>query len=303
MGTKLILPDFVLPSRVNQRWKYSGMDSIDLCLDQQHFLSYPHLVEYVYNSRGYRDQEWPDSLEELKNAVWCVGDSFTVGIGQPFDHIWPQVLSKKSNQRSINISMDGASNDWIARKVQRVIDTVSPKNIVIMWSYTHRREHPDIKMLDEQRIMLSDKTTYQEDYLHWKNLKEQIQTLNSHVIQTAIPDFVESSSPSLTQHWNAIRGSSWPECPTTLYELTHLPKNIKHELETIHNCYKTFEIFLSSPLGESLFDLDHQTVNRKMLPDDVIYIHKQLDRARDYHHFDLLTSEWVVEQVCSRLVL
>jgi hypothetical protein len=122
----VILPDFQLSSRANQQWQYSGIDTLEHCSNKQHFLSYPHLVEYVYNQRGFRDEEWPDSLDELKNAIWCVGDSFTVGIGQPFAHIWPQVLSKSLARRTINVSMDGASNDWIFRKACQIIDKINP---------------------------------------------------------------------------------------------------------------------------------------------------------------------------------
>jgi hypothetical protein len=55
MGATLILPDFILPSRVNQHWQYTGLDSEDQCLNPKHFKSYPHPVTYQYNSRGCRD--------------------------------------------------------------------------------------------------------------------------------------------------------------------------------------------------------------------------------------------------------
>jgi hypothetical protein len=36
--------------------------------------------------------------------------------------------------------MDGASNNWIARKAQQIIDTIGPKFLVAHWSYISRRE-------------------------------------------------------------------------------------------------------------------------------------------------------------------
>ena len=57
----MILPDFILPSRQNQVWDESGLDSYAACLDKKHFKSYPHKVEYRYNSRGFRDTEWPET--------------------------------------------------------------------------------------------------------------------------------------------------------------------------------------------------------------------------------------------------
>ena len=47
----MILPDFVLPSQVNQHWKYSGLDSPDLCLDKKHFNSYPYTGVIYYNNK------------------------------------------------------------------------------------------------------------------------------------------------------------------------------------------------------------------------------------------------------------
>ena len=79
----MILSDFSVPSRINARWEYSGNDNPDQALDKKHFREFNYPVEYCYNSRGYRDQEWP---ADLSNAIWCIGDSFTVGIGSPLGH-------------------------------------------------------------------------------------------------------------------------------------------------------------------------------------------------------------------------
>ena len=125
----MILSDFILPTRKNQIWSESGMDSRQLCLDQKHFDSYPYAIEYRYNSRGFRDDEWPSSMEELKKCIWCFGDSFTVGVGSPLSHTWVNILQNKSVLRCINISMDGASNDWIARKVVKVLEEIQPETL------------------------------------------------------------------------------------------------------------------------------------------------------------------------------
>ena len=136
----MILSDFILHSRVNAVWQFSGMDSIEECRDKKHFKNYPYKVEYVYNSRGFRDTEWPESLEELKNAIWCIGDSFTVGLGSPLEHTWPYLLQQQTGRRCINVSMDGTSNEWIARKGISLVNTISPDIVIAHWSYTNRRE-------------------------------------------------------------------------------------------------------------------------------------------------------------------
>ena len=74
----MILPSFVLPERGKQFQLTSGMDSEKSCLDPKHFYSYPYSVSYQFNSRGFRDNEWP---ADIHNSIWCFGDSFTVGLG------------------------------------------------------------------------------------------------------------------------------------------------------------------------------------------------------------------------------
>ena len=193
----MILPDFILPSRANRQWKYSGLDSLDLCLDKKHFFSYPHTVEYKYNSRGFRDQEWPTDINELKKAIWCVGDSFTVGLGSPLEHTWAYQLSQKLNKRTINVSMDGASNEWIARKVLQLYETISPELIVIQWSYAHRREHKNILLSDEDRRIYYCK---EELYQDADNIVSCIKTVADksklNIIHSFIPEFAYGEDKS-----------------------------------------------------------------------------------------------------------
>lgn len=114
-----------------------GMDSLKHCLDKQHFKDYSKPVSYVYNSRGFRDEDWP---KDLSDVVWCVGDSFTVGLGQPVSETWPQVLSKMIAKRCLNLGEDGASNDTICQRSIQIIKTYNPKYLIIMWSFFHRRQ-------------------------------------------------------------------------------------------------------------------------------------------------------------------
>ena len=302
MGTTVILPDFVLPSRVNQRWQYSGIDSIEHCLNKDHFQSYPYSIEYVYNSRGYRDAEWPDTLDELKRAIWCFGDSFTVGVGQALEHTWPQVLSKKLNRRIINVSMDGASNDWIYRKINRIIEIIDPMIIVVLWSYTHRTEHHCSDLDDEQRRLLTVCRSRDQDYLHWKNLSDQLKTAKNQIIQATIPGFHQGGSLKIDQHWDSIKGESWPCSPRTLSDLLNLPEYIKQELMLVHGCYEHFVSALSNDASvDSIIDQKHLMTIEK--DNRVIYIKHQIDSARDGHHFGPLTSEWFVDQLLTQLHL
>jgi hypothetical protein len=134
--------------RSNECSLYSGIDCYEHAVNKTHFLNYPYKISYNYNSRGFRDQEWPDCLEDLQNSIWCIGDSFTAGVGIPIEHTWPYLLNKATNVRTINVSLDGASNNWIARHAQTILTEIKPKFMVIHWSFSHRREMDLYQLID-----------------------------------------------------------------------------------------------------------------------------------------------------------
>lgn len=127
------LPTIGFHSLAHTTCEYSGIDSPELCVDKKHFNNWRSPITYHYNSRGFRDKEWPSDLEQ---SIWCIGDSFTVGLGMPQDQTWPAQLA----HNTINISLDGASNTWIARQACAILREVKPKHMVLHWSYSHRRE-------------------------------------------------------------------------------------------------------------------------------------------------------------------
>lgn len=189
----MILESLQLPELKNFTCNETGIDSLQNCRDKKHFKNFPHDVNYLYNDRGFRDDVWPNSL--LEEAIWCVGDSFTVGLGSPFQHTWPQVLQQKTNRKTITVAMDGASNQWINRKVKTILKEVKPKNIVIMWSYTHRRELPDESLTDMQRrVWLPLDADGQVDYIDFKScILDVCQNAgNTNLIHLAIPKFLNN---------------------------------------------------------------------------------------------------------------
>ena len=143
----MTLPELFLPSRAGKTLDYSGLDSKEHCLDLAHFNSYAWPVQYAHNSRGFRDAEWPDNLSQV---IWCVGDSFTVGLGAPAHHAWPAVLQRRVGRRCINVSMDGASNNWIARTALTILKEFPTADIVVHWSFLHRRELDDQQALQKK---------------------------------------------------------------------------------------------------------------------------------------------------------
>ena len=282
----MILPDFILHSRVNARWDYSGMDSIDRCLDKKHFKNYPHTVKYVYNSRGFRDAEWPESIEELKNAIWCIGDSFTVGLGSPLEHTWPYLLQQQTGRRCINVSMDGASNEWIARKTQAIIKEINPTDIVIMWSYTSRRENKNLLLSDEDRRINAVNVPFFEDFMNFKLCMDSVAQFNiKHtVITTTVPGLQE-----LVKIYNDVKDVTW-DSVVTIDDFSNLPLNIVTELI---NDFKVYDRMLE--LSEIIRIIDYCRSVHNLLEVE------QLDYARDYHHFDLITARHIVDKLVKQI--
>lgn len=222
--------DIQVRTKINAVFSYSGLDSIEHCRNKEWFYSYPYKIEYRYNSRGFRDSEWP---ADLKNAIWCIGDSFTVGIGCPREHTWPFLLAKETGLTTINISMDGASNDWISNMSNLVARLVNPIKIIHQWSYTHRR--------GLSGMVSHIKSTEEEDVLNF--VSAVAQTQNNLSIHSMIPKF----EPVDTK-----------DAPLREYDIA---KNALRNMELTR----------------------------------VVYDNDQLDYARDYHHYDLLTAKKYVE--------
>ena len=272
----MILPNFILHSRINQHWHYTGMDSYNDCLDKKHFKSYPYNIDYAYNSRGYRDQEWPNTLEELQESIWCIGDSFTVGLGSPLEHTWPYCVSQQLNKHTINISMDGASNYWIARKAVDIINKINPKLIIVQWSYIHIAELNDSNLSYEARRQHFDDISHQDIKLgnNFLKLVQQLESTkqNTEIIHSFIPKFgIENN---IQEIWGQVASNDWPAVPATLDEFNNLGVGVVDELTNNFKLYDMFNLY---------YRLFH---NIKYVPE----IHP-IDLARDGHHYDILTAK------------
>jgi len=191
--SKLINLDEIILTRTADEFTTTlGIDSFAHCQDKDHYNSYTRFIVYKFNELGYRDEEWP---EDIDNCVWAIGDSFTVGIGQPFEETWPQLVQTRLQSRVINISMNGASATWIARRAKFIIDNFNPKTILIQWSYVHRREDPDASKPDEDRAMPVDRS----DTADFENLTANIMLvesikLSTTVVHSFIPKFFDGEN-------------------------------------------------------------------------------------------------------------
>jgi hypothetical protein len=291
----MILDDFILPSRQNKTWTESGIDSINRCREKRHFKEFPYEVVYNYNSRGFRDLEWPESIDELKQAIWCFGDSFTVGIGSPLTHTWVNILQSKLNRRCINISMDGASNQWIARKIKRVLEVVDPSMLCVQWSHLHRTESEDSSLIDEERRQHYTITTMKDEFKQQREflflIKEITSLTDKPIFNSIIPNtsFISFSElvTKYTTIWNTFKGADWPTT-SQIEEYQKLPNWIKQECIELENIANTFDNIYKD--NTDLVDISNQLLKVN-----------QIDYARDYCHYDKLTSDQFVSLLISNI--
>jgi hypothetical protein len=233
----------IVPEKIGRRSHYSGIDSLKSCVDLQHFLNYSKKITYEYNSRGFRDTEWPEDLSEV---IWCVGDSFTMGLGQPYEETWPYLLEKRIRKRCINLGEDGCSNDTIALRAQEIYKLYKPKIMVVMWSYLHRRR------INNENVHFDKKDFgLEKDLENFKKNFIEVNTLDCKILNLLIPNILALNTNSKNF-----------ELPKYIFKKKLCLK--KDDLKKI-NC----------------------------IP--------QLDYARDYHHFDAMTSEHLVNLLIKKI--
>ena len=264
----MTMPELFLPSRAGKTLDYSGLDSKDHCLDLAYFNSYAWPVQYTYNSRGFRDAEWP---EDLSQVIWCVGDSFTVGLGAPAHHVWPAVLQRRTGRRCINVSMDGASNNWIARTALAILSEFPTANIVVHWSFLHRRELTDQQALQKKfdcfYNSVRDPSWPKCDFTEFDQLPQRIQKelIQVHKWNTQI-----FSDDRVIQY---IHSALDEDIENTKTCIQHLPCTVIHS-----------HIPNWAPPGTKINN---------------IISTKQVDLARDGFHYDIKTSRLLVDEIMS----
>lgn len=264
----MLLPELFLPSLAGVKREYSGIDSPEHCVDPAHFARYPHSVQYNYNSRGFRDQEWPS---DLNSVIWCVGDSFTHGLGVPQSHTWPAVLQRRTARRCINISMDGASNMWIARMALAILAEFDQADVVLHWSFIHRRE-------------LNDHDALHKKFNHfYHNVKD--------------PSWPNCDYSSIDQlpaaiKFELIHRHGWN---TEIYSNDRVTQWVRSDTaEDVVNTQRCRDLI---PAGVIQTAIPEWTPKDVSIP-GVIEI-QPVDLARDGFHYDVATSNLLVDLIMS----
>lgn len=271
----MILPELYVPSCVNQQWLVTGLDTPEFCLKKQHYLSYPYQITYQYNSRGFRDSDWP---ADLSDVIWCIGDSFTVGIGAPREHAWPYILQQRTGRRTINVSIDGASNNWIAKISSQILKQFPQATIITHWSFLHRGEL-EINEAREQK--------FQKFYAAVRD--PSWPSCNSVSNLKELPDFIQQEITQIHGWTDAIYGED---------RRAHYVRDTDREdIINTENCINQ----LPSTVIHSA--IPNWTPPGVPVDFKNVILTEQLDYARDGFHYDILTSTALVNQLIPALEL
>jgi hypothetical protein len=255
---------------------------------------YPWPVSYQFNSRGYRDTEWP-SPTELVDCLWCIGDSATLGVGAPVEHCWPKVLEKLLDQRTINVSMLSASNDFVARKTLELLTELQPRVIICNWTFLSRRDRDMQKFITEekQRNWNEFYNTYKDpSWPDCNNISELPENLQKEIQEHYIESTVELNDEMYLMDFSTSAAKlSEHELVSYFIELISAVEAIKGQTEIIHMLLPRF--------GN---DKEIQLTHKALTDLGIAFIQQyQIDNARDGYHWDIDTSTRIADSILKKL--
>jgi hypothetical protein len=173
-----------IPYYSNLTCKTLGLDSAEHCFNKKHYKSYPD-VSYSFNELGFRF----DLSKLTKRPILAVGDSFTLGLGVNVEQTWPSVLGCQLDLPVLNFSLNGASNDWIARKTQALLEFFDPLALVVHYTFSHRRERPYIDWHDDERTECEPLYSADDNFKNWQKNFNTILALKVPVVNSFIPNW------------------------------------------------------------------------------------------------------------------
>lgn len=92
-------------------------------------------VTYTFNSHGFRADEFTST-----DQILFLGDSYTFGMGVPYEMTWARLVSKELNLHNHNLAIGGSSHNTAFRLFFNYVDLLKPKIVVFITTETTRFE-------------------------------------------------------------------------------------------------------------------------------------------------------------------
>jgi len=181
--THPLLQTIKIPYYADLKYKTLGLDSMDHCFDKSHYTNYPDEIDYTFNEIGYRCRP-VDRYQG--DEILAIGDSFTLGLGVNQKDCWSSQLEYLLDYPVLNFSLNGASNDWMARKIKNLLTIFKPKCIIVHYSFSHRREKARVDWHDNERTESDPVYSGEENLTNWRMNFNQIASCGFPVIHSFI---------------------------------------------------------------------------------------------------------------------
>lgn len=156
----MLINDFTFfYNKSNYQEKISGMDNPHKAHRTfEDWFAYPvQNFDYKFNSWGFRGPEYEQFIGKPINI--CLGDSFTVNVGDPIEYSWCNQLAKNFSIPTINLGMDGAGNDAIRIVYERACTLFDVQDTFVVYSFLHRRLNENFSFVQEN-AKLRDNINY-----------------------------------------------------------------------------------------------------------------------------------------------
>jgi hypothetical protein len=161
-----------VPYYANLTCSSLGLDSDQYCFDAAHFKNWPTEINYCFNEIGFRTK----SITKFTGKeILVIGDSFSLGLGCNQLQCWPDILENILQYPVLNFSLNGASNDWMARKIQQLLEFFTPRAVLFHHTFSHRRERDQPDWKDDERTECDAYYTSEENFKNFSNNLKTIQ--------------------------------------------------------------------------------------------------------------------------------
>lgn len=172
-----------IPFYSNLKCDKLGHDSFEHCFDKSLFTRFGKIT-YQFNDLGYRTKPVDDFVGD---EILVIGDSFTLGLGVNALDRYSEQAEDILGHSVLNFSLNGASNDWIARKTNALLQIFHPRYIIIHWTFSHRREKNQPEWKDNERTECEPLYSDQDNLQNWIENFNKIKFPN--VLHSAIPNW------------------------------------------------------------------------------------------------------------------
>jgi hypothetical protein len=181
-----LLQTIKIPYYANLRCTSLGLDSLDHCFDKKRYATYPDRINYVFNEIGYRHT----TINHYRgNEILAIGDSFTLGLGVNHSDCWSYCLENMLDYPVLNFSLNGASNDWMARKIKDLLKVFKPRCVIVHYSFSHRRESPMLDWHDDERTQCDPLYSSKENFENWRTNFDTINSYGVPVVHSFISNW------------------------------------------------------------------------------------------------------------------